>query len=1084
MTQLTEEQQNAVRKKREREQRRETLEAAMDKIIQGMERNSVRSGERAIWELVQNARDLAKNGNAIINIRLSQDGLYFSHQGEPFTIQTLQNLIKQQSTKRNDKEAVGQYGTGFMTTHVFNRKVYISGDCQIDYDGKSMYVPLPNDFCLNRDFTDGEGDAFIDEMGKELDAVMNLIACQGEDTPNVWTTFHYELTGEKTLKVSEQLRRVELLMPIVMVLNDKIKECTIQNDLSGTRVTFTHGDRYKDCINFDGKNSFHAATIIKVAAEGETSEVVLNSIESEGRENVVIVPPMPPFYTNMDDVPSEFLFFPLLGSENFGTNFIFHSRKMYPVETRDSYLWPVDNDSVIEKYKNNIKVLDEIIDMLFAYYDGDENRQNIPVTFAKLSFPTNGQDAKTNEFYESLQTRFASKFATWKMIPSPSGYQKISQNANFGVLNDDVYDGLTNEQRAQYISVVAAYAAKVKSVPSADNILPWSEAVRSWSQDHKEWFVGLGDICAKINGQDSQLHSFLMLLHEQGSTGEKFFEQYALIPNRKGVLRQKSQLRDAKDIVGRLYQLAEPIIKSRADVMVDTSYADITTLTPYTRKDLQKDLSSAIDQMRRDTLNLTPKREIESKTAKDLMAFCSAYPTEDPKNYRSKLMPTICKLYGEMYKPEFLEPVETASEEENMYTSPFNFLVEQAMLSVSSKDATWLDKEKGKDANAHHTNLLDFITIYVGDGKNTERMSKLSTYGIFPNQMGKVCLAKDLKKNVDIEDDLIDLYKDAFGKNLKEQLVDNDFASLYNFTELTAKGIGREVDEKVIEEKPSDILLTILTKIDEEGNNWKTYFPRIAAEQESLYYTLSTSEEKKAMFAIQKKGVEVLKRMAKIAGSDNLDSILSQAENMVAQQEERDRQFRFTYAIGVAIENAIKDQINKDLQCICINDEDHLNADDIQNGQDIIISYKGRNLYYLECKAKWNFNEAAHMSSQQMKQAVREQGHYALICIDCTAGTGCHVAPDASQEDVQCQIQDILNHTYVHKDIGQLLSDTVKPIVEREEVDESLPDEDTLKIYGSLTCNIPKRKFIGGIRYKDFIESLTSYLKEQMEEMR
>lgn len=372
MTQLTEEQQNAVRKKREREQRRESLEAAMDKIIQGMERNSVRSGERAIWELVQNARDLAKNGNAIIKISLSQDGLFFSHQGEPFTIQTLQNLIKQQSTKRNDKDAVGQYGTGFMTTHVFNRRVYISGDCQIDYDDKSMYVPLPNDFCLNRDFADGDGDAFIDEMDKELDTVMNLVTCPGEDTPNPWTTFHYELTEEKTLKVSEQLQRVELLMPIVMVLNDKIKECTIQNNIKGTYVTFTHGNRNEGCVNFDGKNSLHATTTIKIAKDGETKEVTLNSIESEGRENVVIVPPMPAIYTDMDEVPSEFLFFPLLGSENFGTNFIFHSRKMYPVETRDSYLWPVDNDSVIEKYKNNVKVLDEIIDMLFTYYDGEK----------------------------------------------------------------------------------------------------------------------------------------------------------------------------------------------------------------------------------------------------------------------------------------------------------------------------------------------------------------------------------------------------------------------------------------------------------------------------------------------------------------------------------------------------------------------------------------------------------------------------------------------------------------------------------------------------------------------------------------
>jgi hypothetical protein len=68
-----------------------------------------------------------------------------------------------------------------------------------------------------------------------------------------------------------------------------------------------------------------------------------------------------------------------------------------------------------------------------------------------------------------------------------------------------------------------------------------------------------------------------------------------------------------------------------------------------------------------------------------------------------------------------------------------------------------------------------------------------------------------------------------------------------------------------------------------------------------------------------------------------------------------------------------------------------------------------------------------------MKQAVREQKHYALVCVDCTDKTGCNVSPDATEEEVNAQIEDILKHTYVHRDIGELLNDTLSPLVKRED---------------------------------------------------
>ena len=1080
MRQLSPEQQDKVKELRDKKQRREMLQAAIDKINQGIERNNTRSGERAIWELVQNACDLAKNGHAIIKIELKDDGLYFSHQGEPFTIDTLSNLIKQQSTKWNDKDAVGQYGTGFMTTHVFNRKVYISGDCKIDCGDDCIYVPLPNGFCLNRNYKDEETEAFIKEMDSELEIVENLRLASGNDSPCLWTTFHYVLCDEKKAKVSDQLRQVCYLMPFVMVLNDKIQECTIVDNTQNVKVEFTHDERKIINSGFDAKGSLHVSTTILRNENSAKESINLQTIESADRQDVVFIPPMSSMYTDMSKIPSEFLFFPLLGSEDFGTNFIIHSKRMYPKETRDSYLWPFDSDSVIDKYKHNKEVLSEIVAMVFAYYDEDESRQCLPLQFAGVYFHRDTEDEVARAFYDGLQKQFSDKFENWKMIPTKDGFQKIAQNSNIGVLHKDIYRNLSDEQIEKYIPVVANYATKVKTVPS-ENIVAWSEVVNSWGEDKAERFITLDDICNKIVGTDNQLHNFLSLLNEIGTVGLNLMNEYPLLPNRENKLEKKADLRDGKDITDELYAISSPIIGNRAEVIVSPNFTDIVKLPLYTRKDLQKDLTEAVKELRAQTLKVSPAKELDIAGIQKLISYCSAYPTEEPNSFRSRLMPVICKLYELEYKPIYIAPTE--ANEEDIYSSTFDYLLEQTMLMLSLKEATWLTTEDNHEE--HHSNLVEFVRLYVGDKNNNDRMEKLTSYGIFPNQLGEMCKAKDLKKkDSNIEDDLLEIYKEVFDKDLKEFFVDDNFVGFYEFEELSAKEIGHSLDEKIIElhhDSKDESLIKVLSKFNETaGNKWKNLFPQIYGDRQQLYYSLGSAEDKKAMFTLQLKGSETLQRMAKIAESDNFDDIMNKAEDMVAQQEEFERQFRFTSAIGVSIQRAIQNELGAEIKCVPVKDNEELLAKDVQNGQDIIITYKDLNLYYLECKAKWNFNQPAHMSSQQMKQAVREQKHYALVCVDCTDKTGCNVSPDATEEEVNAQIEDILKHTYVHRDIGELLNDTLSPLVKREDEEIGEESEDTIKIYSNLTCDIPKKKFNDGEEYSVFINWLIDYLKGQI----
>lgn len=146
------------------------------KIKQGIENLDENSGERAIWELTQNARDVAENDNCTIKIVLKDDKLVFSHRGMPFEFQSLLALVNQNSSKDNpNADLAGQYGTGFMTTHAFCNIVSIDAPYKVmvSKDVLKGYVLLEN-FTLNRSFVDNVNDDMTEaknEMREEIKAV-------------------------------------------------------------------------------------------------------------------------------------------------------------------------------------------------------------------------------------------------------------------------------------------------------------------------------------------------------------------------------------------------------------------------------------------------------------------------------------------------------------------------------------------------------------------------------------------------------------------------------------------------------------------------------------------------------------------------------------------------------------------------------------------------------------------------------------------------------------------------------------------------------------------------------------------------
>ena len=110
--------------------------------------------QRWMWELLQNASDLGDNVKA--RFEITADRLKFSHNGKPFTLDEAYNLIMPDSTKDDEtthkKSVIGQFGTGFISTHILSKIIQIEGIIEDDEHLYSFSFHLDRSERNDKDF--------------------------------------------------------------------------------------------------------------------------------------------------------------------------------------------------------------------------------------------------------------------------------------------------------------------------------------------------------------------------------------------------------------------------------------------------------------------------------------------------------------------------------------------------------------------------------------------------------------------------------------------------------------------------------------------------------------------------------------------------------------------------------------------------------------------------------------------------------------------------------------------------------------------------------------------------------------------
>ena len=1036
--------------KREKERRQDNKQHAT-KIDQGLRSVDSQTGPaRAIWELCQNARDLAEDCH--IRMELTDKSFKFSHNGKPFDMDSLSSLIKQVSGQfKENEETVGQYGTGFLTTHYYGMKFLLYGSYQI---GEGMYIDLDG-FEIDR--AHGSIDELINKITTQLQQTDELLNRPYSSERQEWTTFDYALPAHHKDGAAKGLEAAIKQMPYVMLFNDRITECQVDDNINDIHVTF------RKVLRPDEQGL--KVMRIEMVRNGKNQPMDIYYLESDnGDERIVLPLETPTKACCLDGISKLFMHFPLLGTEDFGFNYVFHSRNFKPEEKRNGLYLPDGNENNEKESEHNIEVLNRMKEMVFEWLSGHVSEIENTKLLGVLCFnPSKYDNANKAAFIKGLEEEWGSFYATLQMIPTRKGLMSVADSELY-LLDDDIVDCLETEGNGMYLHTVCNYAQLGNNyvLPVESECLDWSKIVRGWGHLNVQPFIGVTDVAQNVQGLSDGLHDFLLFI--KACKFDNLFTSNALIPNREGVLRKANELRNAAQITPDLYKIARPLIESDTDRFVNEEFTDIYEFDVYDRENLRDDIKMAIDNLREeistgDGISTDMGEDIE----RAIIDYCMAFTINSGNNIRNRLMPIICR-YGQVEYHEVIIP-KLQENEVDLYDNSFRFLTEYNMYKLSCEDVEWV-----KNNLDIYDNFLKEITS-VGTFKK-----QIGLYAIFPNHYFSLCLADDLKKNTIGEDkceDLLRIYEQEIGDDLRENLVRHDFEDYWPFEELKAEDVSKDIEEKLAEDDySSKTTIEIIEKIDLDEDGWGKLFKNIRDNKQNIFFKNAVSGSKKNdVYRLMKSDGETLAALAELAEQSNMAEIISRAQRILEQERQEQANFELMYSIGKRIEDMIRGEIADELgDKLLVKTaglaDTGIEVDDIQNGQDIIINYNGQDVYYIEVKSKRNFMTPAYMSKNQIRMACRNADKYALCCVDLSSAHCIDIDNPT--------IEELVPHTRFKNDIGNLLSPLVNPVLK---ADEDYEDK-KIKLYGDYSASIPKRIFTEGLTMEEMIDIIINKIQQ------
>jgi hypothetical protein len=314
---------------------------------------------------LQNASDLGDNIK--VRIEIDEKKLTYSHNGKNFTLSEGYNLIMPDSSKDNQiaksKSVIGQFGTGFISTHILSKIIHVNG---IIEDEKKLYS-----FNFNLDRSERTDKDFIIESIKKSEAEYRKNLKEIDELPEneFQTSFTYHINKTySSLKgqeiVNDGIESFKDLIPYVFTFRPQLAEIEIiDNRIKKTKWTFKREE-----VDSDIKDLIIIKTVCFKNGKHDEDKLIGNIIEEETEiafpieeveESKFKLLPFP------KNCPLLFCAFPMIGTNDFNFPVIIHSEKFIPNRERDGIEiseYDTDNRERLIEAKDAFLKLLEIIE--------------------------------------------------------------------------------------------------------------------------------------------------------------------------------------------------------------------------------------------------------------------------------------------------------------------------------------------------------------------------------------------------------------------------------------------------------------------------------------------------------------------------------------------------------------------------------------------------------------------------------------------------------------------------------------------------------------------------------------------------
>lgn len=958
---LTQEEREEKKKQARESEIRQNIKSHCTRIRDGIRKNGSTSGNRAIWELFQNAGDLSEC--AEIKITLTNEHFIFAHKGDAFTFDSLCSLVKQVSSQeKEDDIKVGQYGTGFLTTHKFSRKIIVNGSMRIsDKDEPEVYVDIDK-FVIDRSNFD-DIPLFIEDMKNQILAVEKLMDQDLHSSHREWTELCYELNEERRNIAQVSIDEAIRLLPFVLAINDNIGSCIIHDE---TRDRVTSFKKRKG----ETSNPDLHLTIIPNSVNGkEQDDINVYYLELHNGDSRIILPlKNEQQVMELGDVPRLFVHFPLIGQNQYNVQFIFHSHRFTPEEARDNIILPKDNDATEKATIENIKVLNEMTAHLWNFLERNVSKWQNTVLMANISIKDTGyDDEKTEAFYSEQKKKWVNNFSTLKLIEIGGHRYSVRDEVHPVVLEPDLCQFIVENEGKGYLYDIYDYANNTALIPCRDELIQWSKIINEWHSLQEDLFLSFEQIVRYVSENSGEnLKAILKMIVDAGYA--HFFEQYPLLPNRDHLLLKRAELRNAESINDELYQLVKSLSPEICKKMIHPDYAKIIDLPAYSWQNLRDELNDCVKEVENSHWKRSDRPSPYSGDFEyNLIKLCSFFTTTGGDSKRNRLMPIICAFENIEYQEINIPAWRDNPSGFDLHRQIFPSLVENQMMKISEKDSKWVSE--------HINDLASFVDCARGD----DYKSFCTRYAIYPDMLGILHCPDDLKKNIKVNDILFELYSHTFREDLRGKCVNSKFESFFDkyaedTYQFTPTSVANEIQNELSSGNYQDtILLDIIDLTEQEGakgTEWQVLFKDIYKQRESIRYKLGTDDERRAINRMMKRKSPILLQMlADVAERKDSDMLIKALNETIANVEHQEQ----IKLLGDFVENHVEKFIKDFLKPYGVTVKNE------QGGQDLILSKSGCDDYYIEIKSRWVDKDSVVMSSNQYQNAVSHPERYSLI---------------------------------------------------------------------------------------------------------